>query len=290
LIEATPNPDTPDQDQANIYTDGSGKNNLAGSGFFIKWGTETRVGMAHNGSWYSVFLSELRAIKLAVEKYLAENTSNVQVNIFSDSKSAIDAIKGEKSSSDMVQSCWKVLKQLDAQVEWTLNWIKGHSGNQGNSTADLLAKKAAAATAIGPSPFLPIPENIVRKQIQKFTCSNWKQYWLNRPDCRQTKLWLPEPNLKLSKDLLNLPRMEFGLLTRWITGHCYLARHQSLIHFNSPDCNLCSQGEETPWHLLRECPASKTYHELPLDNWSITELRNSIQSLSFLEVPDYLDV
>jgi len=61
--EESPNPDTPVEGQANIYTDGSGKNNLAGSGFFIKWGKETRVGMAHNGSWYSVFLLELRAIK-----------------------------------------------------------------------------------------------------------------------------------------------------------------------------------------------------------------------------------
>jgi len=170
--------------------------------------------MAHNGAWCSVFLSELRAIKLAVESYLTENLQNSQINIFSDSKSAIDAIKGGISSSKMVQSCWEALKKLDLKSAWALNLVKGHSGNQGNSIADLLAKQAAAKPAIGPSPFLPIPQNIIHKQIRKFTINNWKEYWIQRPDCRQTKLWLPEPNLKHSKDLLNLPRSEFGLLTR----------------------------------------------------------------------------
>jgi ribonuclease HI len=289
LLSSTPNPDIPAQHHVNIYTDGSSKNNFAGSGFLIKWGKETRVGMAHNGTWYSVFLSELRAIKLAVQHYLSENTDNTQVNIFSDSKSAIDAIRGIHSSSHMVQSCWDVLQSLDQKTQWTLNWIKGHAGNQGNSTADLLAKQATSQTSMGPSPLLPIPSNIIKKQIKKFSISNWRQYWTGRPDCRQTKLWFPEPNQKHSKDLLNLSRDEFGLLSRWITGHCYLARHQSLIHFNNPECNLCQLGEETPWHLLRECPNSKVYYELPQDNWSIAELRNAVNSLSFLEVQDYLD-
>ena len=94
------------------------------------------------------------------------------------------------------------------------------------------------------NPLLPNPPNIIRKNIRKFSISNWKQYWSSRPDCRQTKLWLPEPNFKHSKDILILSRTELGLLTRWITGHCYLARHQSLIHFNSPECNLCQQGKK----------------------------------------------
>ena len=66
-----------------------------------------------------------------------------------------------------------------------------------------------------------------------------------------------------------LPRVEFGLFTRWITGCCCLASHQSLLHFNSPECNHC-QGDETPWHLLQECPAPNTYHKLPIDNWRIS--------------------
>ena len=139
------------------------------------------------------------------------------------------------------------------------------------------------------NPLLPNPPNIIRKNIRKFSISNWKQYWSSRPDCRQTKLWLPEPNFEHSKYILILSRTELGLLTRWITGHCYLARHQSLIHFNSPECNLCQQGEEIPWHLLRECPNTKSYYELPQDNWSVAELRNAIGSLGYLEVQDYLD-
>ena len=37
-----------------------------------------------------------------------------------------------------------------------------------------------------------------------------------------------------------------------VAGHSYLARHQSLLYYNSTICNLCQTGEETSWHLPKE--------------------------------------
>jgi len=113
---------------------------------------------------------------------------------------------------------------------------------------------------------------------------------LSRPDCRQTKLWFPTPNLKKSKTILMKTREELGLLTRWLTGHCYLARHQSLIFPEvNPKCSLCSQYDETPWHLLRECPHPLVFNKLPPDHWEVDPLLKLLQKIKFLEVPEYSD-
>jgi len=78
-----------------------------------------------------------------------------------------------------------------------------------------------------------------------------------------------------------------GLITRWITGHCYLARHQAIIHGGlDPTCNLCGLDEETPWHLLNECPAVQTIRPPP-DDWGVIDLLKRIYKLRFMEVPEY---
>jgi len=91
--------------------------------------------------------------------------------------------------------------------------------------------------------------------------------------------------------LLAKSKPELGLLTRWITGHCFLARHQSLIHPEiDPNCTLCEHGEETPWHLFRECPHPMVHNQLPPDSWETDELLRLINKTKFLEVLDYSDL
>jgi hypothetical protein len=54
-----------------IFTDGSGNNNLFGSGFLIQTGNLKARGIVNNGLMYTVFLSEVRAIYLAVNNFLS---------------------------------------------------------------------------------------------------------------------------------------------------------------------------------------------------------------------------
>jgi len=286
-----PPPDGAKLNATYIYTDGSGNNNNFGSGFLIQTNKQKARGIASNGPMYTVFLSEIRAIFLAITKFLNFPPIEVtEVHIFSDSTSAIQAIKNPTTTSKLISQTWQSLKTLDARFKWSLGWVKGHAGNRGNEEADTLAKAGTNWGVMGPPPFIPIPYNYVKKAISKLTLQTWTNYWVNRPDCRQTKLWFPKPDLKKSRQIMTKTRTEVGLLIRWLTGHCYLARHQSLIFPEiNPTCNYCNNGDETPWHILKECPNPLTLNKLPHDHWEVDPLLNLLNKLKHLEVPDYAD-
>jgi len=274
------------EDEVAIYTDGSKLGPDCGSGFFLKWRDQTRIGLGYNGQKFTVFLSELRAITLALDRLIWEKIPDTVVNIYSDSQSAIAAILSNKSNSNAVQQCWSKLKQIDKFYKWSISWVKAHVGIKGNELADKLAKRATQFKHnISKVPIAPIH---TIKEITNFTNENWNTYWNGRVDCRQTKLWFPSPNPKISKEIIKLNKIDFGLITRWITGHCFLARHEALIHNEDPTCHLCFIDEQTPWHLLKECPATnKIRSNIPPDKWNTGIILKAIKNISYLEVfPD----
>ncbi len=182
------------KDTAKVYTDGSKIGTKCGSGFILKWDKQTRLGMSYNGETFTMFLSEVRAIALAIEKTLAEKVPTLTINIYSDCTSAIAAILGPCSTSKTVQHCWSLLTQLDKVYKWSLSWVKAHVGISGNESADLLAKRATQMTTIDPK--LPTAQVHVNNTLANFSNTNWDTYWKGRSDCRQTKLWLSSPNRK----------------------------------------------------------------------------------------------
>jgi ribonuclease HI len=215
-----PDPSHTEPGKINIFTDGSGIGGSFGSGFFIKWSDQTRVGTAAIGKYSSVFLAELSAIELSVLKFTQNETWVGRVNIFSDSLSAIQAIKAPYTNSKAVVNCWKALKLIDEVGSWSLSWVKSHNGILGNEEADKLAKQGTQLKIQGPQPSRPIPVSLIRKEISSHIQRKWREYWNNRSDCRQTKLWFPKPDKNRSKQLMALRKKDFGLVTRWLTGHC----------------------------------------------------------------------
>jgi ribonuclease HI len=282
---------TPDKtNEVEVYTDGSKMGPDCGSGFIIKWDKQTRLGLSYNGKNFTVFLSEVRAIALAIEKVLTENITKTTINIYSDCTSAIAAILNPRSTSKTVQHCWSPLKQLDKSYKWSISWVKAHVGISGNESADLLAKRATQMNQTDPK--LPTAPIHIRNTIAKFSNANWNTYWNGRGDCRQTKLWFPSPNHKESNNILRLNRQDFGLLTRWLTGHCFLARHESIINNEDPICNKCFMEDQTPWHLLRDCPATRPIRShIPPNQWNTGMILKAIKNMDYLEVlpelPEY---
>ena len=111
----------------------------------------------------------------------------------------------------------------------------------------------------------------------------WRHLWDNTLGHRQTRYWFPDgPDPKFAFDIIRLPKLICSQVVAWVTGHCYLNRHQALIddaqteqirkHIGNegpdgeaiippadPTCTKCKfdpsqkNKEETPYHLMTEC-------------------------------------
>ena len=239
-----------------MYTDGS-KSSHTGAAFIAFdefsgddpiWQRGAFLGEA------TVFQAEVFAIEGAA--HYAANLEHEFVTIFSDSQSAIQAVSGHLAKSRTVFNAVKALNRLSQNKHVCIRWIQGHKGYLGNELADGLAKTASDWQVEGPGPFLPLPNCEIKSLARQLTTEKWKSKWLSSGHCRQTKLFFPEPNPKLSRELLRLSRKDLGLCIRHLTGHSFLKYHRSKVNpAVDPQCRLCQEAKEESAHIILDCPA-----------------------------------
>jgi hypothetical protein len=64
-----------------------------------------------------------------------------------------------------------------------------------------------------------------------------------------------KPSQSLTVDVLQLSRRQIRAVTGLMTGHCNLRKHLYIIVIvkENPVCRLCSEEEETTFHIVFEC-------------------------------------
>ena len=180
----------------------------------------------------------------------------VTLTIYSDSQSAILAISGHLASSRTVFNAIKALNKLGSNKQVHIRWIEGHKGYHGNEVADMLAKQASSQVQEGPEPFLPLSTCVVKGLARERTMEKWIARWEALTTCRQTKIFFPQPDKKISKDLVKLSRLDLGLCIRHLTGHSFLRYHRSKVdQAIDPHCRFCSASKEESAHIILDCPA-----------------------------------
>lgn len=146
-----------------------------------------------------------------------------------------------------------------------LSWIKAHKDFTGNEFADLLAKRGGHQCNVQMT--TPMATSVLKNQIKLYFTRTWQSKWTQESTCRQTKLFVPNVGTFDYKYLLKQNRQTLRRLIQFSTGHCTLRRHLHLQgKVESPTCRLCDRADETPFHLLRECPET-----LDLRNEATTE-------------------
>ena len=268
--------DNPDVIGISCYTDGSkiktAEGEPTGAGYVIinrnKPGKPI-LDFNHKylGTSPTVFQAELTAITEAcptIAKVFEPSTANKhkfgilphkEVTFFSDSQAALLSLDHHIIKSLTVLDCHNNLNLLAKTCKVTLRWIKAHVDHRGNEMADQEAKQGAL---LGGSVLLPLPlsKTIVRSQIRTRIDQAWNTRWQDGLDCRQTKLFFPSPDKNKSYAITKMSRLTFGQITRFITGHNFLRRHEQIVHpdpFTSKLCRLCENEEETAWHIVAEC-------------------------------------
>jgi hypothetical protein len=123
--------------------------------------------------------------------------------ILSDSQSAIQAVSNPLITSRTVLQTTEALNDLDGQgKEVCLKWVGGHNGTEGNVIADIMANRGAALEISGPEPFLPFSHTHAKKAEKDALLETWTNLWHKIPERRQTKMFMPNPDIPLSKNLL----------------------------------------------------------------------------------------
>jgi hypothetical protein len=199
----------------------------------------------------------MMAIENAAKSALNLNQTEAdEVHFYIDSQAAIKALAKRYSDTKTIISCKKSLNNLHTKFNVHLHWIKAHKGYKGNESADKLAKQGAIAQ--NSQGISKISKQSFNQIITVLINSKWQAEWQSATTCRQTKHFFPEINTKESHKLFLLNRERISQCVRFITGHNFMLRHQSLINSEISDnfCRLCDDHEpESSQHIICECPA-----------------------------------
>ena len=285
-----------------LYTDGSGYQDCFGSGAAVFLGqakkdSEMASMIAHLGEASSVFQGEVYGIKKAAE-WISAHVDRRTVTIYSDSRAALLALRKCKVKSALVLDTQAALNRACRRNKIILSWVKAHNGHHGNETADELAKLGALNESMRVDDLPAPPEAYIKQRYRQGFRKMWQKYWENRPDCRQTKDWLPKISKQMSYSFLCLHRRELSWVVQLVTGHNFLKRHDALVNEDEDsECRLCMEDEETSWHILTACPAiavqrqmvfGAAFRQAPLQ-WSTKEVARFLREADVGSLLDQAD-
>ena len=268
-------------------------NNRSGYGVFIsKDNYEVESTYGALGSKTSVYQAEVYAIHKCCE--LLSEMEPEPVTIFTDNQSALESLAQMTGKSTVIQQCIDSLNRLAKSRSVTIKWIKAHFDHSGNEMADSLAKLGTESNVVES---IPPPISYANFKIKEHIKNLWSSRWTDSTACRQTKIWFPAPDEKLSKHLINLNRLSLGRVVQGISGHNFLMRHEALINKEKdPTCRRCLQAEETFWHIIGICPYFYTLRKdifqdisptLPnKPKWKVHQIQKFVESPQTKELMD----
>jgi ribonuclease HI len=235
----------------NVFTDGSKDDSCVGSAFCVfRGGTELSSGQYRLGPFCSVFQSELIAIKKSIE-YIANicNTNEtISVIIKSDSQSAIQAIKQFNNSHPIVNEIKELIRSLSKNVIFNIQWVRGHTGIEGNERADTLAKEAANKD-LSESIYNSFSLSYAKRHFKTVTVNEWQNIWRTTSNASQTKSFFPSISDRLALKTL---RPNY-VLTQFLSGHGNFGSYLKRFKLRDSDICDCGLAQETPLHVILEC-------------------------------------
>ena len=265
----------PPMDGIVAFTDGSRIEGKSGAGVYIELDKQPLIVISEHLSPCTVFQSELRAIVAACDFLLDGGYQHLQTTLRVDSESALRALDAPYITSSLVARTRDLLQELGSTTTVELQWVKAHldddhdddTRKSGNRRADEAAKAGAASKRQVCFNILA-PRNKMKTAIRELHTAEWQKEWSARTDCRQSKLFLPGPDPKIWRDLRKLSHAGVSRTVRFLTGHAFLNRHNTVIKYkigfpnvdyhDEALCRLCEEDSESPEHLITRCPCLTT--------------------------------
>ncbi|GBM47342.1 hypothetical protein AVEN_94449-1 [Araneus ventricosus] len=247
-----------------IFTDGSKMDGRVGCTFVVFYNkTELDYRKFRLNDSSTVFMAEVIAIQQAVQYVKANDLG--QVNIISDSRSALMALSAVEEARDIINNIKEDIKEYKGKI--ALTWIRAHMGNFGNERADQLAEEA---TLISDETISFVPSrNQIRNEGNKIIKDLWQNRWNDSKNARWNK------NLT---DKVNVDRL-YGdfYINQILTAHGVFREHQARFF---KKMSLCSCGQETGsvLHVIKECEIWTSYRKNWPSGWQLMSLKDSINN------------
>lgn len=244
-----------------IYTDASLTQTTAG--FAILQPDNAKFLLYKTTTHTNSFTLELAAIHTALENIsFFRQPFHTRCIIFTDSRSALDALSNPTSKHHIINQIRFILKEPTMVNFVEFAWVKGHAGIIGNEWADSLA---AIASKFGNFIDIDIPQSSLNKFVEEekdylmqlyFHEHSAKHFKLFYPSWAHVKLFLTNPTHKYMcfvNSQSNYMRKFLFDLKRNIR-----LSEDRIIQVNSPYCECNSTSHQTAIHLVLECQIFNT--------------------------------
>ncbi|KAJ2937354.1 hypothetical protein O0L34_g19238 [Tuta absoluta] len=236
---------------SHIFTDGSKIQGKVGAALsYWREGTERVYKKFKLESYCTVFQAEMYALLQATELVL--KGKDVQINIFSDSRSALELLNSHDSYHPLVLQIKENLARIAKQnKKLGLFWIRAHVGVEGNERADVLAKDAALHKKTAPNND-QCPISFIKRTIRQDTLQNWNIRYNEKETASTTKAFFPD--IIVAHKIMRKIKLSPSI-TQTLTGHGgfgqYLHRFKCK---DDPSCICDPAEEESSLHLIVDCP------------------------------------
>jgi ribonuclease HI len=242
--------DQPDEQDIQIFTDGSKHEQGVGAGIAIF----TQDVLTHQLKYaLNKSCSNNQAEQLAIVKALEQleelhlhNVTTKAATIYTDSRITLQSPANPKNHNNLVEEIRKAAHALKER-NWkiTFAWIRAHAGNYSNKLADRLAKEAARQTD---KAYNKLPKSAIEQQLRDQSNKKWQAQWDHSPKGQTTKEFFP-----CIKDRLNINIKLTPNFTAIATAH---RKTKAYLHcfkiLQSPECP-CGSGNQTNDHLIYDC-------------------------------------
>ncbi|GBN02977.1 Putative protein in type-1 retrotransposable element R1DM, partial [Araneus ventricosus] len=229
-----------------VYTDGSKVDGAVGFSVCILQGEiQHKIICKKLEPQNTVFQAELAALGEAVD-WAIENKK--KINIYTDSRSSIEALRSYGSRSKFVISIKNKFWLAEGLVG--LPWVKAHVGIPGNELADHFAKLASVECE---GMDIPFPYSFVKFTLKKRLLEDWQIYYGAYETASGNRIRAFFPRV----DTNTLIKSKY--LIYFLTGHgpfrCYLSRFK-ILSFPLCECGLLGD----PDHYLFDCLMTPDHH------------------------------
>jgi ribonuclease HI len=242
----------------------------------------------------TVYVAELNGIEMAVAKFVNQHqnhTRPTRLIIFSDCQAAIQAVQNPKRSSGqfVLSNIYNHVRALRSQtptfdqIPIEIRWIPAHVGVPGNETADVEAKLAATG-GVGNGAEQPHPEGsagrvllaaTAKRRVRRRIKERWAQEWAKERTGKPNQRLVKAPDKKVLRLFESLSKPYTSVLIQMRSMRIALNHFLFKIKAVESDECYCSEGSQTPRHILMQCPLYADLRKTFLDKIRMTDLGDS---------------